>query len=91
MKLSEQLKLDHESGDFGNALDGYSEKAAHLENRIAELEANQIPSGFIPIQKSLVKFLNGDGALDGLNFGDVNPLKPKAKYWWRYALPEVKS
>ena len=39
MKLSEQLKLDHKSGDFGNALDGYSEKAAQLENRIAELSS----------------------------------------------------
>lgn len=31
MKLSEQLKQDHELGDFGKALDGYSERAAKLE------------------------------------------------------------
>jgi hypothetical protein len=31
MKLSEQLKQDHECGDFGNALEGYSEKAKELE------------------------------------------------------------
>ena len=31
MKLSEQLRQDHECGDFGIALDGYSERAAKLE------------------------------------------------------------
>lgn len=31
MRLSEQLKQDHESGDFGKALEGYAEKAAELE------------------------------------------------------------
>lgn len=31
MKLSEQLKQDHESGDFGKALEGYAERAAALE------------------------------------------------------------
>lgn len=31
MKLSEQLKQDHESGDFGNALEGYAERAEALE------------------------------------------------------------
>jgi len=35
MRLSEQLKQDHESGDFGKALEGYAEIAAELE-RIAE-------------------------------------------------------
>ena len=35
MKLSEQLKRDDESGDFAKALDGYSERAALLENAIA--------------------------------------------------------
>jgi len=35
-KLSEQLKMDHESGDFGNALKGYSERAAMLEANLAE-------------------------------------------------------
>lgn len=34
MKLSEQLKIDHESGDFGRALDGYSERAEILEDAI---------------------------------------------------------
>ena len=31
MKLSEDLKQCHESGDFGKALDGYSERAEALE------------------------------------------------------------
>lgn len=31
MKLSEQLKQDHECGDFGKALDGYAERAEALE------------------------------------------------------------
>lgn len=39
MRLSEQLKQDHESGDFGKALDGYAERAAELE-RIVEAVAN---------------------------------------------------
>jgi len=30
-KLSEQLKQDHECGDFGRALEGYSERAKRLE------------------------------------------------------------
>ena len=34
MKLSEQLKQDHESGDFGRALAGYSERAKILEDAI---------------------------------------------------------
>ena len=38
MKLSEQLKQDHECGDFGRALAGYSERAERLE-RAAEIYA----------------------------------------------------
>lgn len=38
-KLSEQLQQDHECGDFGKALDGYSERAKLLEDEIAELNA----------------------------------------------------
>ena len=34
MKLSEQLKQDHESGDFGKALEGYSERAALMEDAL---------------------------------------------------------
>ncbi len=45
MKLSEQLKRDHECGDFGNALRGYSERAAELEAQVewltADLESHQ--------------------------------------------------
>lgn len=32
MKLSEQLEDYHQSGDFGQALSGCSEKAVHLED-----------------------------------------------------------
>lgn len=31
MKLSEQLKQDNESGDFGKALEGYAERASAME------------------------------------------------------------
>ena len=37
MKLSEQLKHDHESGDFGNALAGYAERAALLESAVVSM------------------------------------------------------
>lgn len=39
MKLSEQLKQDHECGDFGRALAGYAERAEALEQEIAELRS----------------------------------------------------
>jgi len=38
LKLSEQLKQDHESGDFGEALEGYSARAKALETRLLLLE-----------------------------------------------------
>jgi len=31
MRLSEQLKQDHECGDFGKALEGYADRAYALE------------------------------------------------------------
>lgn len=31
MKLSEQLKQDHDCGDFGQALEGYEKRAEKLE------------------------------------------------------------
>ena len=34
MLLSEKLKQDHECGDFGKALAGYSEEAKRLEDAI---------------------------------------------------------
>jgi len=37
MKLSEQLQQDHECGDFGKALYGYSERAKAMEEIIQEL------------------------------------------------------
>lgn len=33
-KLSDQLRIDHGCGDFGNALEGYAEKAKALEDEI---------------------------------------------------------
>lgn len=35
MKLSEQLKQCHESGDFGKALEGYVEMAEKLESELS--------------------------------------------------------
>ena len=40
VRLSEQLKKDHESGDFGNTLNGYTEKAALLEDAILAMEGD---------------------------------------------------
>ena len=34
IKLSEQLERDHESGDFGKALAGYSTRAAAMEEAL---------------------------------------------------------
>lgn len=39
--LSEQLRIDHECGDFGNALDGYAERAAALEQQAERLRAQR--------------------------------------------------
>jgi len=36
MKLSEQLKQDHECGDFGKALEGYAERAEALETALED-------------------------------------------------------
>ena len=44
MNLSKKLKQDHECGDFGNALAGYSEQAERLE-RAAEIYAAERPNG----------------------------------------------
>ena len=37
MRLSEQLRQDHESGDFGKAFSGYAERAAMLEEAVIEM------------------------------------------------------
>jgi len=37
MKLSEQLKQDNDCGDFGKALEGYSERAARLEDALEKM------------------------------------------------------
>jgi len=34
MKLSEELKQDNECGDFGQALEGYAERALELEGKV---------------------------------------------------------
>lgn len=34
MKLSEQLRQDHDCGDYGKALEGYSERAKELEDAL---------------------------------------------------------
>jgi molybdate-binding protein len=46
MKLSEQLKQDHESGDFGKALEGYAERAEELEEIVQAVAHIGIDWGF---------------------------------------------
>lgn len=36
MRLSDQLEQDHMCGDFGQALEGYAERARELEMALAE-------------------------------------------------------
>jgi hypothetical protein len=36
MKLSEELQQYHKSGDFGNALEGLTERAAQLEDALKD-------------------------------------------------------
>ena len=39
MKLSEQLKQDNDCGDFGNALNGYSERAKAIEDSLEYIDS----------------------------------------------------
>lgn len=56
MKLSEQLKQDHESGDFGRALNGYSERAAVLED--AEVMVDRLRAGNTKLLEALMDMVN---------------------------------
>ena len=62
---------------------------AALKAQIAELQAKAIPDGFVPIQKSLVRFLRGEGHLDGQWITGEHPLHHADIYWWRKYLPRV--
>jgi hypothetical protein len=46
MKLSEQLKQDNDCGDFGKALEGYSERAAELEELVEAIANTGNDFGF---------------------------------------------
>ena len=37
LRLSEALRQDHESGDFGQALEGYAEEAEEMEKALYDL------------------------------------------------------
>lgn len=50
-KLSEDLKQDHECGDFGLGLDGYHERAKELED-LLELCAKDLYSSSGKFKKS---------------------------------------
>lgn len=38
--------------------------------------------------KTILRFLNGEGPIDGFWFGDMNPAH-KGAFWWRKYLPEI--
>ena len=68
MKLSEQLEQDNDSGDFGNGLDGYSERAKALEDGLEYIDSyledvdNLVSEGVncsaYGLKKDIKKFLN---------------------------------
>ena len=64
MKLSEQLKQEHECGDFGNALEGYSERAEAMEKILSLFNKDLYsPSGKITKKtaRAAVKYTNDNG------------------------------
>jgi len=70
IKLSEQLKMDHESGDFGNALKGYSERAAMLEtlgNKVAQLE-RKVEDAYTLGKRDVIK----DSYMESSRLADLN-------------------
>ena len=64
MKLSEQLKQDHECGDFGAALEGYSQRAEEIES-LLNLCAQDLYSPSGKLKKStaikMVKYVHANG------------------------------
>ena len=50
VKLSEQLKLDHDSGNFGQMLKGYSERAAKLERLVEAVAYIGVDFGHGPFE-----------------------------------------
>lgn len=63
VKLSEKLKQDHECGDFGQALKGYSEQAAALEKEAEELRAYKLPCDVIVSPATTIRKGCGLGTL----------------------------
>lgn len=56
LKLSGQLRSDHESGDFGRALEGYAESAERLEreNEVLRVERDHARAKFDKVMSLLV-------------------------------------
>lgn len=46
MRLSEQLQQDHNSGDFGKALEGYAERAKQLEDLVESVANVGVDMGY---------------------------------------------
>lgn len=84
-KLSEILLQDHLCGDFGSALEGYSEKANSIENKVIYLE------GLIDRLIEDASEVWGNGIINGierersigieskLSFGDISELRKIVK------------
>jgi hypothetical protein len=54
-----------------------------LEEFAAEVAARARPSGAVPVElEQIIKFLLGEGELDGLQFGEY-PSDKAGKFWWR--------
>ena len=59
MKLSEQLKQDSDSGDFGRALEGYSERVKILEDALEWIgRVNAMDYEYVQVARKALSLYN---------------------------------
>lgn len=67
MKLSDQLRHDNDSGDFGRALEGYAERAEQMESALEAIIWRIDRGGFDDVAIAVMK----NTAQTGLNRADA--------------------
>lgn len=59
-----------------------------VERLRGDAASREWPSGHVPVATEVVRFLSGNGALDGVWFGDVK--EGQNRLWWRAHLPVLR-